>query len=199
MAVVRDCISLTWRRVSYFPWKLNCKWLLTWSRRISWIVTNRVNRVGELRRKEALILVNKRWWRKETCRKQEAVFLLLSCCRAERQSVKAAVSWYLVPVTVWRVYCSLQWQCLRKCSVVSTYVISVVTWCLFPHLWGFGENVQPFIPHLRSFNFFFFKVEIISCALIPLFRPGSVHSGSASWGKGYLHSRWKRRGEVCVI
>ena len=29
--------------------------------------------------------------------------------------------------------------------------------------------------------FFFFKVEISSCTLIPLFRPGSVHSGSVSW------------------
>ena len=29
--------------------------------------------------------------------------------------------------------------------------------------------------------FFFFKVEISSCVLIPLFRPGSVHSGLASW------------------
>ena len=27
---------------------------------------------------------------------------------------------------------------------------------------------------------FFLKVEISSCKLIPLFRPGSVHSGSAS-------------------
>ena len=29
--------------------------------------------------------------------------------------------------------------------------------------------------------FFFFKVEIRSCTLIPLLRPGSVHSGLASW------------------
>ena len=39
------------------------------------------------------------------------------------------------------------------------------------------ENVQQFIPHLC----FFFKVEISSCKLIPLFWPGSVHSGLASW------------------
>ena len=31
-----------------------------------------------------------------------------------------------------------------------------------------------------AFFFFFFKVEISSRTLIPLFRPGSVHSGSAS-------------------
>ena len=29
--------------------------------------------------------------------------------------------------------------------------------------------------------FFFFEVEISSCTLIPLFKPGSVHSGTASW------------------
>ena len=29
--------------------------------------------------------------------------------------------------------------------------------------------------------FFFSYVEIISRTLIPLFKPGSVHSGSASW------------------
>ena len=31
-----------------------------------------------------------------------------------------------------------------------------------------------------AFFFFFFKVEISSGTLIPLFRPGSAHSGSAS-------------------
>ena len=52
-------------------------------------------------------------------------------------------------------------------------------WWLFSHLQGFGENVWPFIPCLPFF--FFFKVEISLRTLIPLFRPGSVHSGSASW------------------
>ena len=42
-----------------------------------------------------------------------------------------------------------------------------------------GKKVRPFIPRLRFF-FFFFEVEISSRTLIPLFRPGSVHSGSAS-------------------
>ena len=45
----------------------------------------------------------------------------------------------------------------------------------------FFENVPPFIPCLCFFFFgFVFEVEISSCTLIPLFRPGSVHSGSAS-------------------
>ena len=35
------------------------------------------------------------------------------------------------------------------------------------------ENVRPLL------HFFFFKVEISSRTLIPLFRPGPVHSGSA--------------------
>ena len=46
----------------------------------------------------------------------------------------------------------------------------------FPCLWGFGANVWPFVPCLH-----FFKVEIRSCTLIPLFMPGSVYSGSVSW------------------
>ena len=53
-----------------------------------------------------------------------------------------------------------------------------VWWWLFPRLRGFWENVRPFIPRLRFF-FFFFEVEISSRTLIPLFRPGSVHSDSA--------------------
>ena len=34
--------------------------------------------------------------------------------------------------------------------------------------------------HSQPFTFFFFNVEISSRTLIPLFTPGSVHSGSAS-------------------
>ena len=41
----------------------------------------------------------------------------------------------------------------------------------------FGE--WPFMPCLHFF--FFLEVEISSRTLIPLFMPGSVHSGSASW------------------
>ena len=47
---------------------------------------------------------------------------------------------------------------------------------LFPLMREFGENVQQCTPHL---HFFFFLVEISSGTLIPLFRPGSVHSGPA--------------------
>ena len=43
---------------------------------------------------------------------------------------------------------------------------------------GFGGKVRRFIPRLRFL--FCFEVEISSTTLIPLFTPGSVHSGSAS-------------------
>ena len=50
---------------------------------------------------------------------------------------------------------------------------------LFSSLDGiFGEFSSIHSP--PAFFFFFFKVETISCTLIPLFRSGSVHSGSAS-------------------
>ena len=48
----------------------------------------------------------------------------------------------------------------------------------------FGENVRQFIPRLRFFVvvvfLLLFKVKINSRKLIPLFRPRSVHGGSAS-------------------
>ena len=43
----------------------------------------------------------------------------------------------------------------------------------------FGEYVRQFIPRLWFF-FFLLEVEINSGTLLPLFWPGSVHSGSAS-------------------
>ena len=43
-----------------------------------------------------------------------------------------------------------------------------------------GECLTMYSPPVPFF-FFFFKVEISSFTLIPLLRPGSVHSGSASW------------------
>ena len=51
------------------------------------------------------------------------------------------------------------------------------SWWLFPRVRGLRKNIRQFNPRLP---FFFFKVEISSRKLIPLFRPGSVHSGSAS-------------------
>ena len=63
-------------------------------------------------------------------------------------------------------------------------------WWVFPCLRGFWENVWAFIPCLRFF-FFFFEVEISLRTLIPLFMPGSVHSGSASWDKLWPNIHWQ--------
>ena len=49
-------------------------------------------------------------------------------------------------------------------------------WWLFPL--DFGKMFDNSFP---TCVFFFFKVEISSRILIPLFRPGSVHSGLSSW------------------
>ena len=54
----------------------------------------------------------------------------------------------------------------------------------------FGWRLDDSFPPALFVFFFFFKVEISSCTLIPLFRPGPFHSGSASWddcGRVYLH------------
>ena len=45
----------------------------------------------------------------------------------------------------------------------------------------FGGMFLQSFPACRVFFFFFFTVEINSRAVFPLFRPESVHSGSASW------------------
>ena len=44
----------------------------------------------------------------------------------------------------------------------------------------FGRMFDNSFPACAVFLFFFYEVEISSRTLIPLFRPGSVHSGSAS-------------------
>ena len=55
-------------------------------------------------------------------------------------------------------------------------------WWIFPSLWGFWDNVWPFIPCLHFvLVVVLFKVEISLRTLIPLFSPVSVHSGSANW------------------
>ena len=58
-------------------------------------------------------------------------------------------------------------------------VIVVVAFALLAKIWE--KEFRPFIPCLRLFVFVVvFNVEISSCTLISLFRPGSVHSGSAN-------------------
>ena len=47
----------------------------------------------------------------------------------------------------------------------------------FPRLEGFGGKSDDSFP-ARAFQIYLFKVEIGTRTPIPLFRPGSVHSGS---------------------
>ena len=81
--------------------------------------------------------------------------------------------------------------CLCGCACASAYLckcmyicvcvcgcVCVATFCgsggFLLTLRGFGDNVQPFIPRLHFF--FFLKVEISSCTLIPVFMPGWIGS-----------------------
>ena len=66
---------------------------------------------------------------------------------------------------------------------------TVVQFANFAHWWWswlflaceeFGRMVDNLFPACAFFFLFFFKVEIRSRTLIPLLRPGSIHSGSAS-------------------
>ena len=67
---------------------------------------------------------------------------------------------------------------VNSCAVsYITTQLSTLWWWFFPCVQGCSTIHSPpvlFFP-------FFFKVEVRSCTLIPLFRPGSVRSGSESW------------------
>ena len=52
------------------------------------------------------------------------------------------------------------------------------SWWLFLVCDDFGKMFDNLF---HTCAFFFFKAEISSCTPIPLFRPGSVHSGSVNW------------------
>ena len=79
------------------------------------------------------------------------------------------------------------WQCSTHISHIACSIACCCCSCccwLFPCVQGFWENVWQFIPRLHGFClgfFFFLIVEISLHTVIPLFRPGSVHSGSMSW------------------
>ena len=55
-------------------------------------------------------------------------------------------------------------------------MVVVVAFSWLARIWGDCSTI-----HSPPAFFFFFKVEISSRTLIPLFRPRSVHGGSASW------------------
>lgn len=84
--------------------------------------------VAEFEKKKVRNRVNHGQWREATClSKMECSCFFLAV--GKRECVKEAVAWYP------RKECSLQWQNLRICSVVSTKVISMVVgkrksaWC----------------------------------------------------------------------
>ena len=97
----------------------------------------------------------------------------------KRNSAESSVARYAR--TTWAL-CNLntQWcsHCLWRCVTATGAEQQCSVW-LYSRLRAFLENTRPFTPRLRFF--FFFKVEIRSRTLIPLFMPGSVYSGSASW------------------
>ena len=66
--------------------------------------------------------------------------------------------------------------------VLSLLLLLLLVVAFFLACENFGKMFdQPFPAYaFLSFFFFFFKVEISSRPLIPLFLPGSVHSDSAS-------------------
>ena len=68
-------------------------------------------------------------------------------------------------------------------SISVTQNVVVVAFSLHARIWGECSTVHSPAAFLFFFFFFllFLKEEISSRTLIPLFRPGSVDSGSASW------------------
>ena len=90
----------------------------------------------------------------------------------------ACVSVMFVCVCVWMfVYVRARATNVHHWLFFSLCLSFCTWWWLFPRMRGVWENVQPFITCLS----FWFLVEISSRTLIPLFWPGSVHSGLASW------------------
>ena len=77
------------------------------------------------------------------------------------------------------------WQKTKTNTIVETHKC----W-FFPCLQGFWDNVRPLLPCLRFF-LFLFKVEISSRTLIPLYTPGSVHSGPTSWDNMWPCAPWR--------
>ena len=63
-------------------------------------------------------------------------------------------------------------------TITCTYYYWVLAFSSLARIWGKWSTIHF---RLRFLGFFFFSVEIKSRILIPLFRPWSVHSGSANW------------------
>ena len=72
------------------------------------------------------------------------------------------------------VYCYRDGVCLDTELLLLTRIMVVLSFSLLARIWGECSTIH-FPPAL-----FFLKVEISLCILIPLFMPGSIHSGLAS-------------------
>ena len=80
-------------------------------------------------------------------------------------------------------FSTLTWSTQSVHHLFPPLSTNLVWWGLFPHMQGFGVKVWQYIPSLPPPPFLkkYFLVEISLSTPIPPFRPGSVHSGSASW------------------
>ena len=89
-------------------------------------------------------------------------------------------NWKLYNKDIWEVYSdllkALQWGLLRSLLWRGGFLV-VVAFSSLARIRGECSIIH--IP--PALFFFFFWVEISSRSLIPLFRPWSVHIGSASW------------------
>ena len=100
--------------------------------------------------------------------------MLLHChCYQSTFSFRRTAFWQKCSCSVTVTSLRMPWDAL----CFGTSVLSCNGGFFPPRLRGVWENVRSFLPRLR---YFFFKVDIRSRALTPLFMPGSVHSGSAS-------------------
>ena len=97
-------------------------------------------------------------------------------------------SCFVLPFLVWFPSSPLPFPALPS-SIYAVKRFSSVSSVFFPaagYFWrgGFSslcEDSGRLFDHSFSSCAFLFKVEIISRTVIPLFMPGSVHSGSESW------------------
>ena len=111
-----------------------------------------------------------------SCSRSWSLHLFCSCCQHKWNSMGDLGTHCQRLGQFQEEECLPQGMLLQICH--NTSLEGWLWWWLFPHMQEFQENFQQIISRLR---FFFCKVEISSHMLIPLCRPGSAHSGSASW------------------
>ena len=83
-------------------------------------------------------------------------------------------NFFLLPESVLRFHVVV----LVVVVVVVVMVVVVVAFSSLARILGECSTIHS---PLALFFFSFFKLDFSSCTLIPLFMPGSVHSGSVTW------------------